>query len=266
MKKFLIATTALVATAGVAAADVRVSGDGRFGISHAAGVNTLNGRVRVNFGLSAQGDNGLEFGGFYRVRNNNFGGVDESVAGLFIGAEGFRLNVGNFDGAAATRVAIYGGGLGYTGRIGRPSTHGAAGFLEQSEGLLVVRADYDNAGFGASLSSDGVGGNIELGLAYSMDGLSVGFGWADATSIWSISASYKMDDITVGALYTDGNYRLWASYAMGDITVGATYTNDGADNFGIGASYALGGGARLHGAIGQHAGATQAELGVTFAF
>ena len=47
MKKVLFATTALVATAGVAAADVTLSGSGRFGVVYNSGRNATGTAAQV---------------------------------------------------------------------------------------------------------------------------------------------------------------------------------------------------------------------------
>ncbi len=77
MKKILIATTALVATAGVAAADVTLSGYGRFGMDYNSGaaVDTSKTRVtmrmRVNIDASTETDSGVTFGGRMRLQYDN---------------------------------------------------------------------------------------------------------------------------------------------------------------------------------------------------
>ena len=72
MKKVLFATTALVATASVAAADVTFSGYGRFGLEYrdidATGEDSTNltSRLRLQIDASAESDAGVTFGA--RVR------------------------------------------------------------------------------------------------------------------------------------------------------------------------------------------------------
>ncbi|MEY4872790.1 MAG: hypothetical protein RLZZ563_2120, partial [Pseudomonadota bacterium] len=62
MKKILLATTMLAATAGFAAAEVSLSGDARMGITKVDGSDAvLNHRARVKFSLSGETDNGLSF-------------------------------------------------------------------------------------------------------------------------------------------------------------------------------------------------------------
>src|SRR5690606_37860500 len=78
MKKALIASTALVLTAGVAAADVTISGYGRTGVIYyennaaqdAAGLNESRvvSRLRMNIDASQSTDAGVDFGARFRLQ------------------------------------------------------------------------------------------------------------------------------------------------------------------------------------------------------
>ena len=84
MKKLLIATTALVATAGVASADMKLSGYGRFGLDYfnspVSGVaNTqINLRTRINIDGSVETDSGVTFGTRIRIQYSS-GQTDNPV-------------------------------------------------------------------------------------------------------------------------------------------------------------------------------------------
>jgi outer membrane protein OmpU len=131
MKKLLLTTTALTLSAGVAAADVSLSGDARMGIVYNsnAGVGTnltspsgatdtenksnmqLTSRVRVTFTLSGETDGGLAFGGSFRADN-----ASDAAAGnagsVFISGEFGRLSMGDVAGAARATVGdLHGVGL-----------------------------------------------------------------------------------------------------------------------------------------------------------
>ena len=64
MKKLLIASTALVATAGMAAADITMSGYAEIGMRDAGGVvgMEMHSDMDIGFKLSGASDNGLTFG------------------------------------------------------------------------------------------------------------------------------------------------------------------------------------------------------------
>ena len=85
MKKVLFATTALVATAGVAAADVTFGGYGRFGVmySSAAGPNG----IAQTFGDDGTGDSSLDITSRFRLQID---ATAESDAGVTFGARTHR--------------------------------------------------------------------------------------------------------------------------------------------------------------------------------
>ncbi len=66
MKKLLLASTALVATAGIAAADVNLSGGARFGIIDNGTDTLITNRFTINIDGNATIDSGAEL--FARVR------------------------------------------------------------------------------------------------------------------------------------------------------------------------------------------------------
>lgn len=106
MKKLLIASTALVATASVAAADVTLSGYGRFGLVYLEndtdGVSDseVEQRFRLNVNVDTTTDGGVKFGGRIRFQSDDNGigqgGVANNSAAEFnVTAGGFRVDVGN---------------------------------------------------------------------------------------------------------------------------------------------------------------------------
>ncbi|MGA9250832.1 MAG: porin, partial [Roseobacter sp.] len=123
MKKLLIATTALVGTAGVVAADVTFSGYGRFGIqydedriSRSAGAavgdpvvesdleeTRLESRFRMNIDASTETDGGIRFAVRQRIQSDEQADGEVSTSSLNaprfqVSAGGFRVRVGNISG------------------------------------------------------------------------------------------------------------------------------------------------------------------------
>ncbi len=120
MKKVLFATTALIATASVAAADVRISGYGRFGLDYndandraVNGVSktTITSRLRLQFDMSAETDSGVAFDARFRAqaesRDNTPGGAAFNGARFGVSYQGFRVNVGNIIGAVENMPGTY---------------------------------------------------------------------------------------------------------------------------------------------------------------
>jgi len=184
MKKLLLASTALVLSAGVAAADVALSGDARMGLLYNGDDVQLTSRARVIFTLSGETDSGLAFGGSFRADNAG-GAANGSAGSVFISGDFGKLSMGDVDSAAMAATgdlfAVGLTGLGdrhemqYVGRL----VNGLDGTLGLVAGLPIT----------ATLLTDGMGDpvldaqltGIRTGLTpfpralyeYSIDGFSV---------------------------------------------------------------------------------------------
>lgn len=120
MKKVLFATTALIATAGMAAAEVKISGYGRFGLDYndansraTNGISktTITSRLRLQFDMSTETDAGVAFGARFRAqaesRDNAPGGAFFNGARFFVGYNGISVYVGNIIGAIENTPGTY---------------------------------------------------------------------------------------------------------------------------------------------------------------
>jgi outer membrane protein OmpU len=119
MKKVLFATTALIATAGMAAAEVKISGYGRFGLdwneanSAVAGTAETNitSRFRLTFDVSTETDGGVTVGGRIRAQARSRDGAPGTAAWsapqFHVAYGGLRVNVGNIWGAIDSAPGLY---------------------------------------------------------------------------------------------------------------------------------------------------------------
>ena len=132
MKNLLLASTALVAFTGAAAAEVTISGLGRFGVVASNGSDTriergqngaeivedganveFSSRLRVIFDMAFESDTGLTFGG--STRADNAADANDGLAGsVFVSGDFGKLSVGDLDSAAEQAVGNI-SGVGYTG-------------------------------------------------------------------------------------------------------------------------------------------------------
>ena len=104
MKKVLLAGTALCMGAGMAMADVTVSGDGRMGIVSDADDNLkFDSRIRVKFGLSAELDSGLTAGGSIRADNAS-GGASGTGGSVYLSGPFGKLSMGDVDPGAKAAI------------------------------------------------------------------------------------------------------------------------------------------------------------------
>ncbi|HHW33328.1 MAG TPA: porin [Paracoccus solventivorans] len=230
MKKALLATTALVLSAGVAAADVKLSGYGRTGIIYYesdladAKETQVISRLRMNLDATTETDAGVEFGGRLRLQyDQNADSHDGSHDGrdmlrtqagkLWISAQGLTVEVGNIETAIDSSSLIYATELGAFDR--------SVGFSDVTGNFFAYTDGYANAG------------RVGVGAAYTFGDLTV-------------RASYinpdQTRDLVVGEEKEIG---LLAEYTWNDqLELSAAYTQNGAgiddnDIFFVGARFAV---------------------------
>lgn len=272
MKKVLFATTALIATAGMAAADINLSGSGRIGITYNSGVPAgfdklrFEKRMTINIDGSGETDGGLSFGGRIRLRSDEGDAASGiSSANIFIGNDTWRVTVGNTNGALVQRVNYFQGSVGLTGLGYRNVSFnvGAASwalnsYSSRGNAGQVVRLDFNAGDFGVSLSTDFRGANVPaamihedaIAISYNFGDWSVAAGYATDvlgvanSSIWSMSANGSVGDFGVGIQYSDmqnvgTKVALNGSYNFGDTRVTAFVAKTSEDvlgSAGIGAA------------------------------
>ncbi|GAA4220072.1 outer membrane protein OmpU [Sagittula marina] len=194
MKNILLASTALVAFAGAAAAQVEVSGTAEVGIvggdfryagTDGDGVSQLWTDIEIDFIATGEADNGLTFGAeidLDEAANGN--GTDDGGATWFVAFGNARLDMGDTDGAvdwALQEVALAGGSIddAETEHLGYNGNYGADGDYDGQ----IARVTYTYGDFAAALSTEiDDGGDFDpiwgVGFQYNADfaGTAVGFG------------------------------------------------------------------------------------------
>ena len=292
MKKVLFATTALVATASVAAADVTFSGYGRFGVLYTDVASTgldstdVTSRLRLQIDMSAESDGGITMGARTRLQTSE-GSAGTGMNGVrfFARSGGVEVGVGNIFGALEFMPGMYPIDLGLTG-LGYQYTaynfradayssggNGASG----SNGAEVMFSAGDvSVHVSASDTSD----RIAAHAAYKMNGWTFALGAQDSDSATdtelaaSIGGSVGMASVTLSYADngTDGDHTvLAASFDVGAATKVQAYVAD-ADyytetSFGIGAHHDLGGGTSLRGGVASLGNDdTRVDMGVRFNF
>lgn len=275
MKKVLITTTALVMTAGVAAAEVAVGGSGRIGFESNAGTAgdlQFESRIRISFSASGETDAGLSFGGSIRA-DNAAGGNAGTDGSVFVEGSFGKISMGDVAGAPEAANGDL-SGVGMTGvgdfneffYLSNNTDWSAAIGLEPAR--QAARWDYTTGDLGIHISSDQISGDLDtygIAVTYSAGDISFGLGYEDSSitgfdadhMIGSVSAGFG--DATVKAIYgtadiagTDlDQYGLSLDFVTGATTLTAFYrtvdidTVAEADVYGVGVSYDLGGGAAL---------------------
>lgn len=240
MKKVLFATTALIATAGMAAADVRLSGYGRFGLDYneandsVAGRSSTNitSRLRLQFDMTAETDSGVAFAARYRAQAESRDGTAGTA--VFNGARfgvsyaGITVNVGNIIGAIENLSGFYletrTAGLGIDG-AGFQSNVGNAG------GSAFAWDAYSSAGAGANgLEVLYAAGDFKGHISYSQANGGAVAGSANGTQRTAVNVAYSFGDWTAALGYQDSN-------VLGENKIIATVAGD-IGQFGVRLAYA----------------------------
>lgn len=303
MKKLLLATSFIAASTGFAAAEVAVSGYGRFGLVYnentAAGFNDtiISSRLRINIDGKTTTDGGVELGARLRMQYNDGDEMTAGNAAKFYGSyNGLRVEVGNVDTAFDSAALIYDSEMGFEdSSFGDPqgafydydsNTYGAGN--GNRTGLAVSYSAGAFSGMISYVTPDQVtSGSTEetaINLAYASGPFAVSAAaYSDGAGIAGndgmfLGAAYTLNEVTtIGLNYMDEDaaggrqITLYGNHTMGATTLRA-YVSDldvtGLDTaYGIGADYDLGGGARVSGAIeSDFVGDMSANLGLRFNF
>lgn len=223
MKKVLFATTALIASAGIASAEVKTTGWAEMGVSKTNTTNTvLFQDFNVKFSMSGTTDGGLTFGANVELRDTNgyTGSGDDNGTDVYIKSAFGNLTMGNTDGAmdwAMSEVGI-GGSIAdnETGHAGYLGSYGDGAYDGQ-----IVRYDntFGDIGFAISAEMDDTGtraNGVALGAKYGMDmgGTTVNLGAGFQTYVvgavaagWQTAATWAIGDkITLAGISANANF------------------------------------------------------------
>lgn len=296
MKKVLLATSILAASAGFAAAEVAVSGSARMGLFYDGDDAYFSSRVRITFTASGETDGGLSFGASVRADQSGQGGgapnLENDDSTVYISGAFGKLTFGDVDSAANSLVGDV-SAVGFTG-LGSANEQiyllgdyedldtsmlyeystGALSFALSSQQLNTrdgysLAAKYSTDAFAVALGYE----SIEYGTALSLGGSAtfgavtakatvIQYDWEgpfDSETAFALSVDYVTGPTTITAFYRDASDAFYATDAEP-----ATY-------FGLGAAYDLGGGATVKGGIVNVSpeggdSETIADLGVTMSF
>ena len=289
MKKVLLASTALVMSAGVAAADVSVGGDGRMGVQSYNGADLgFTSRIRISFSASGETDAGLAFGGSIRA-DNSVAGAAGTGGSVFIEGSFGKITMGDVSGAAEAAVGDA-SGVGLTGL----GDFNELAYL--SNGVRpAARWDYTTGDLGLHVSSDNPGpagdtamsvavtygvGDISFGIGYEDNGpadhIAVGvtaaFGDATLKVVYGASDAADLNTL-LGAAFgavDDDQYAVSLDYVSGatTFTVFGEKNFQGDDHYGVGVAYDLGGGASIKAGFADGDSLTDAnyDLGISMSF
>jgi len=194
MKKVLFATTAIVAFAGAASADISISGYAELGITDAkpgTGADTspvqFHQDVDVTFSMSGETDNGLAFGVSVDLdEGSNLTSTGNNGTAVFLSGAFGTLTVGNTNGALdQAMTTVTGPGsltdnetqhMGFAGDYLDGSYDGQIARYDYTAGDLTVSVSAEIADVDVAGRSDG----SAIGVKYTMGNIALGAGYQSA--------------------------------------------------------------------------------------
>ncbi len=282
MKKVLFATTALVASAGIASAEVAFKGSAEMGIFGGDRHGNDDAQFHNDFTLSVDGssetDNGLTFGFHIEFEEDNGAGeINGGYTGdnerVFISGNFGTLTLGEIDGAfdkVLQETALAAGSI-QDDETEHDGFNGNSG-LDGSEDNQILRYDYsfDALSFALSLEQDdngdgsddiyGVGVKYEADFSGTQVTFALGYQSNSVNDLVGVSVDAELaNGFAVAVNYSDldgynGNdshYGIGIGYTMDAWAFGINYgefdkeTGDDISGYGLAVNYDLGGGASV---------------------
>ncbi len=302
MKKILFATTALVATASVAAADVSFSGYGRFGVMYSdvgpdgvagtaddTGSTDITSRLRIQIDATAESDAGVTFGARVRIQQNNNSLGATNNPRFFARSGGLEVGVGNIYGAFESMPGQYSVDMGLTGlgydavayRYGADFYKSDFISFTPNNGVEVMYSAGDFQGHISYSEGSGPTGGDRTAMygAYTFSGWTVALGYQDSVTTdteWTATVGGNIGPAAVALGYGkahNGDDRIVLSgrFDVGASTNIEAYVADDSTaantGYGIDFNHDLGGGTSIRGGVAKRlSGETRADLGVRFNF
>lgn len=288
MKKVLFATTALVATAGFAAAEMSLNGAAKVFLKDSGGAGDTYLVTDIDFGVSGSltTDNGLTFGASIDLDDTDNGelgsedsnGVVED-AEIFVSGSFGTITFGDLPNAAD---AIGLPDIGVDGIGADDDIEGLRKVGNNSDIRWTYAVDAFNVaityGIGDTASADSQEGDFGIVLGYAANGFSGQIGYvkddtAPGSDATAIKVGYAANGLAGELMYVDGastdglGYHL--AYTMDNLTVrlvGSSIDGAANDDLGLGIEYGLGGGATFAAGFGEINGETAYEIGVKMKF
>lgn len=301
MKKVLFTTTALVASASFAAAEVSLSGYAEMGLVGGDAIDLqFHQDLDVTFSMSGESDGGLTFGASVDIDETTAGtnNSDDHGTSVFISGAFGTLTLGDTDGAFDKALTETGMGsaiaddhtthAGYNGNSG----------LDGSGDGQVLRYDYSFGDFAVAISAEqgdtdtstttganllienddaifGIGASFGTDLGGTAIGVGLGYQTQGNVDIMGVSLSAGIAGFDVVVNYRDhsvagDSYGIGLGYTMDAVSVSANYGENAAGVAGYGATvnYDLGGGATVMAGYGDSDVANSAtySLGLGLSF
>ena len=303
MKNILLATTALVFTAGAAAAEVTLSasGYGNFGFKNAETATVgddetvSHSEIGLSFSGSATTDTGITVAYSQAIVNTDGAGLADDDATVSISGSFGKLSFGavgeadavnaladlGFDGIGMDDDAeAYDGkvahDVNYTGTFGAITVSASAAMATAGTTATPNKSTAVGVKYAIPMGSTTVGvgfadHDITSGVVTPTDGTVVNYGLTTTVSGLTIDALYSEFDTEVAGTSNASSWGVNFSYPVSEsLTLVAAVADKNTAGYsqttGLGFAYDMGAGMTFKGAAGTQNNISKADLGVSFSF
>ncbi len=290
MKKVLFATTALIATAGVASADIALTGGANMGYKDDGTVAGSHAEIDFNIVASGVSDNGISFGASLdidgdttRATSGNTFGENASDTEVYISGDFGTITIGDVGHATDLDITEAGfDGIGAEDLAHSDTTTGLTSDIKYSYSMngVTLNVTYDTVSddTGATIGFSAAGFGVTVGFAEdanTSDSISVGkvtYDTGAGLTLAAMVSNYDDSDTNTGDTSGAG---IAVSYAVNDaftIVAVASQNDEGSaaadtDAQGLGFTYNMGGGLTLAGGVGENsANQSVFDLGFNMSF
>lgn len=255
MKKILLATTILAASAGFASADIAWSGSAAAGIASDDGADMfVYSTAGLKATLSGQTDSGLSFGTEITVDVGTAFSLDRDAGDSISVKDGTAGDAAVFVSGSFGKLSFKKDGfsLPSTDDIGDVSYEGTFGSFTlglmadvDAPSTYAVKVGTTLAGITLSADADTLDA-WDVSASYTMGAITASAGTNEASET-TVGVAYSANGVSAGATYntSDESVDLSAGYAAGAYSVKASY-NTGSGDYEVTGSYDLGGGLSLN--------------------
>ena len=226
MKSILFTTTALVAFAGAAAADVSLAGKASADYNSITGYATA---AEMTASASATLDNGVTASTSFKISTDDFDSDPFTAGSVSLSSETASLTFGTAVVGAVYSATSDDYDIG-SGALTDGELSGIAASVAFGETTVFVS--------GQMAANDTDFTNLEVGATTTAAGWSIGFGFANSDYALTAAGSAGGADVNFGVTSTN-DYNIGFSYPVGAVTVSAK--TDENEAWEIGAAYAADG-------------------------
>jgi len=276
MKKILLATTALVATTGFAAAEMTWSGSANLGVRYSDD-GTTRAHNEIDLGMAATGETDGGIGwkvemGLDTDQTDSTATATGDTGSVALSGDFGTIRVGAVSSAGTSiglaDIGFDGIGIDDVAELGRNAGGGHDVQWNYAMDDIALMVSFDTSDDDMAVSAKWSSGSLAIGISQAaVSGGASATAASIGTSVGGFAVSMMASNSSTAGSDSVGMSASMPIDGLGTVTfVTGSNDTDAKSAWGIGFSKALGGGATLKGGYGSDNGNDVADLGIGFSF